>query len=285
MPFFGAHANHVSPVGAPLACALSGYPCEPRIPPVGAPLVGAPSWSPCESRIAPYGHPSWVPFPGAQTNLESPRRGTPCVCPCGSTQISGHRNPNAPHSRNSNTKTAQNCHQNANLSMLQCDSMNDPGMNSLQQRTDTRKDTIAPLTRRPHHPPGRPPKPVLTFGTVVCSSIASVDSSAATQFGIRPRRGAADAKCAPQQEPEYGNHLTQPDMNPTFPAMTRLFQTRPDMNRPNPPIHVKGHPKDTVIDAFLPLRSPKEAAGPGNRSPKQANLCKIAPLNLAEQKI
>ena len=224
-----------------------------RIPyrPVWAPLVGALSWSPDESRITPQGHPLCVPL-WIHPNLRSSKPQSP------------------PTLETQTQETAQDCHQNASLSMLQCDRMNDPGMNSLQQPTDTRKDTIAPLTRRPHHPPGRPAEPVLTFGTVVCLSIASVDSSAATQFGIPPRRGAADAKCAPQQEPEYGNHLTQPDMNPTFPAMTRLFQTRPDMNRPNPPIHVILAPQrhgNRRVSAFE--KAPKRLPVPEIDSPKQ----------------
>ena len=135
-----------------------GTPCgcpflEPmRIPyrPVWAPLVGALSWSPDESRITPQGHPLCVPL-WIHPNLRSSKPQRP------------------PSSRNSNTKTAQNCHQNANLSMLQCDSMNDPGMNSLQQPTDYKKrHDRAAESRRPHHPPGRPAEPVLTFGTVVC---------------------------------------------------------------------------------------------------------------------
>ena len=39
--------------------------------------------------------------------------------------------------------------------------------------------------------------------------------------------------------------------------MTRLLQTRPDMNRPNTPIHEKRLPKDTVSDVLLPPRSPQ----------------------------
>ena len=134
--------------------------------------------------------------------------------------------------------------------------MNNPRMNSLRRPAVTCKDTIAPPTPHPQHPlVDHPSCPEIRHSGLREYRVREFLSSYPVQESPRKRRGSRKMRSAKTQN--TGANLTQPDMNPTFPAMTRLLQTRPDMNRPNPQIHDKRRPKNRVIDLFLRLRGPQ----------------------------